>query len=103
MLWLEWTVNTPPMSFACSIGIYTPEERRRVLEKFHRKRRRRSFAKKIRYNCRKNLADKRIRIKGRFVKLSPEEMEALKVRPSSRCSTVRQRVLRIALCAVAVV
>lgn len=50
------------------IGIYTPEERAAILAKFHRKRSRRIWNKKIRYNCRKNLADQRLRVKGRFVK-----------------------------------
>lgn len=31
------------------------------------KRRRRSFAKKVAYDCRKKVADQRIRVKGRFV------------------------------------
>ena len=50
------------------IGIYTKKERIEIIERFREKRRRRVWKKKIRYHCRKNLADKRIRIKGRFVK-----------------------------------
>mmetsp|Transcript_30374 Transcript_30374/g.39205 ORF Transcript_30374/g.39205 Transcript_30374/m.39205 type:complete len:525 (+) Transcript_30374:240-1814(+) len=50
------------------IGIYTPAERAAILERFRQKRERRIWKKKIRYNCRKNLADKRHRVKGRFVK-----------------------------------
>ena len=50
------------------IGIYTKKERIEIIERFREKRSRRVWRKKIRYHCRKNLADKRIRIKGRFVK-----------------------------------
>ena len=53
------------------IGIYTPDERAAIIAKFHRKRARRVWNKKIRYDCRKNLADRRLRVKGRFVKRSP--------------------------------
>jgi hypothetical protein len=58
------------------IGIYTPAERAAIITKFNAKRARRVWNKKIRYNCRKNLADRRMRIKGRFVKRSVETMEA---------------------------
>ena len=50
------------------IGVYTREERSAIINRFHEKRKRRVWKKKIRYHCRKNLADRRIRIKGRFVK-----------------------------------
>ena len=47
------------------IGIYTAKERSAILERFRDKRQRRVWVKKIRYGCRKNLADRRIRVKGR--------------------------------------
>jgi hypothetical protein len=50
------------------IGIYTPAERAAIIARFHSKRSRRVWNKKIRYGCRKNLADRRLRVKGRFVK-----------------------------------
>ncbi|CAM9365428.1 unnamed protein product [Heterosigma akashiwo] len=53
------------------VGIYTPQERGAILERFRQKRERRIWKKKIRYGCRKNLADKRLRVKGRFVKSAP--------------------------------
>eukprot|EP00937_MAST-01D_sp_MAST-1D-sp2_P000328 g328.t1 len=50
------------------IGIYTPRQRHKLLARWRAKRQRRTWRKKIRYGCRKSLADTRIRIKGRFVK-----------------------------------
>jgi CCT motif len=55
------------------IGIYTPTERAAIIERFMLKRSRRVWNKKIRYDCRKNLADRRLRVKGRFVKRSEQE------------------------------
>jgi hypothetical protein len=57
------------------IGIYTPAERAAIIARFQSKRSRRVWNKKIRYNCRKNLADRRLRIKGRFVKRSIVEQQ----------------------------
>jgi hypothetical protein len=52
--------------------VYTPAERAAIIHKFNAKRARRVWNKKIRYNCRKNLADRRMRVKGRFVKRGTE-------------------------------
>lgn len=50
------------------IGVYTKEERVVLIARYRAKRNRRVWKKKIRYECRKDLADKRSRVKGRFVK-----------------------------------
>jgi len=50
------------------IGIYSPQERANMLKRYHEKRKRRSWTKLVRYNCRKKLAEKRLRVHGRFVK-----------------------------------
>ena len=68
------------------IGIYTPGERAAIINRFHGKRSRRMWKKKIRYNCRKSLADRRMRVKGRFVKRSTEQQAKLAV--SSVPSTI---------------
>ena len=45
----------------------TIEERREKIEKYLQKRKKRTWNKKISYDCRKKVADSRLRIKGRFV------------------------------------
>ena len=57
------------------IGIYLPEERKARIAKFHSKRKIRIWRKRIKYDCRKKLADSRPRIKGRFVKRSDVDGE----------------------------
>lgn len=52
------------------IGIYLPDSRKARIAKFHSKRKMRIWRKRIKYDCRKKLADSRPRIKGRFVKRS---------------------------------
>lgn len=57
------------------IGIYTREERDNIISRFYEKRKKRVWKKRIRYHCRKNLADSRVRVKGRFVKNQTDEDE----------------------------
>ena len=58
------------------IAVYNREERGLLLKKYRKKKGKRVWTKKIRYGCRKNLADKRLRIKGRFVKRDSPEAKA---------------------------
>ncbi len=54
------------------IGAYSPEARRLRIERFIEKRNKRVWTKKVKYDVRKNFADSRIRVKGRFVKKEEE-------------------------------
>lgn len=47
---------------------YSPEEKKVRIERYRRKRNQRNFNKKIKYVCRKTLADRRPRIRGRFAR-----------------------------------
>ena len=52
---------------AVMIGNLTYAERKVKIEKYLEKRKKRIWSKKISYDCRKRVADNRLRIKGRFV------------------------------------
>lgn len=52
------------------------QERNDIISRFREKKRRRVWKKKIRYHCRKNLADRRVRVKGRFVRASDDASAA---------------------------
>lgn len=56
------------------IGAYNPEQRKKRIERFIEKRSRRVWTKKVKYDVRKNFADSRLRVKGRFVKKEDEEI-----------------------------
>lgn len=49
------------------IGTLTYEERQIKLKKYREKKKNRVWSKKINYNCRKKVAEGRLRVKGRFV------------------------------------
>ena len=61
------------------IGKLTLEERRQKILRYRQKRHERNFKKKIKYVCRKTLADSRPRVRGRFARNTDEDA----VRPTA--------------------
>jgi len=66
-------LHSEPFPLEKRIGIYTLAERKERIARFVEKRNRRVWVKKIRYSCRKNLAQTRMRVKGRFVSSKNQE------------------------------
>ncbi|CBN77808.1 conserved unknown protein [Ectocarpus siliculosus] len=56
------------------VGAYSPEARRQRIERFLDKREKRVWTKMVKYDVRKNFADTRMRVKGRFVKKEDEAL-----------------------------
>jgi hypothetical protein len=57
------------------IGTLTLKQRQEKLHRYHEKKRRRNWSRRIKYDCRKKVADNRVRVKGRFVsKAKAEEL-----------------------------
>mmetsp|Transcript_12819 Transcript_12819/g.26959 ORF Transcript_12819/g.26959 Transcript_12819/m.26959 type:complete len:121 (-) Transcript_12819:303-665(-) len=54
------------------VGAYSPDSRQIRINKFLEKRNHRVWVKKVKYDVRKNFADSRLRVKGRFVKKEDE-------------------------------
>jgi hypothetical protein len=54
------------------VGAYSPDSRKLRIERFLAKRGHRVWVKKVKYDVRKNFADSRLRVKGRFVKKEDE-------------------------------
>lgn len=56
------------------VGAYSPRSRKLRVQRFVEKRDRRVWVKKVKYDVRKNFADSRLRVKGRFVKKEDESL-----------------------------
>lgn len=56
------------------IGAYSPDSRTVRIARFLEKRNRRVWTKSVKYDVRKNFADSRLRVKGRFVKKEEESL-----------------------------
>ena len=54
------------------VGAYSPNSRKLRIARFLEKRNNRVWTKKVKYDVRKNFADSRMRVKGRFVKKEDE-------------------------------
>ena len=54
--------------------MHRSERGRIVRRSFFEKRKQRVWTKKVKYDVRKNFADSRLRVKGRFVKKEDEEL-----------------------------
>ena len=56
------------------VGAYSPDARKQRVARFVEKRERRVWRKKVKYDVRKNFADSRLRVKGRFVRKEDESL-----------------------------
>jgi len=63
---------TPPPRPEGWVGAYSPQSRSLRIQRFLEKRDCRVWTKKVKYDVRKNFADSRMRVKGRFVKKEDE-------------------------------
>ena len=56
------------------VGAYSPESRKVRIQRFLAKRNHRVWTKTVKYDVRKNFANSRLRVKGRFVKKEDETL-----------------------------
>ncbi|KAI3456697.1 hypothetical protein Pfo_013360 [Paulownia fortunei] len=68
----NWAIQGKPATKVeeteVKVGRYSVEERKDRILRYIKKRNQRNFNKTIKYACRKTLADKRVRVRGRFAK-----------------------------------
>ncbi|KAG9404682.1 hypothetical protein AC1031_004888 [Aphanomyces cochlioides] len=73
----SWSSNDSEATTTKKIGSYSPEDRAERIQRYLEKRKHRTWGRKINYGVRKNFADSRLRVKGRFVKKEDEELLCL--------------------------
>ena len=62
----------PPAALPGFVGAYSPEDRQARLQRFFAKRLGRKWKKTVKYGVRKDFADQRMRVRGRFVRKEDE-------------------------------
>ena len=60
-------IRKKKIEVSARVGTLSYEERQTKLQRYREKKKNRVWSKKINYNCRKKVAENRLRIKGRFV------------------------------------
>ena len=65
--------NCSVLPFVKKVGTLSLDERKQKIYRYLEKKRRRNYAKRVGYACRKRVADSRMRIKGRFISKSESE------------------------------
>lgn len=88
-------VTTPPTTARTErkIGSYSPQARKLRIQKFHEKRKNRTWKKSIKYDCRKKLADDRPRVKGRFVRVLDPASDGKEDEPTTPTDSSTSKVL----------
>ena len=76
------TKHCSVLPFVKKVGTLSLEERKQKIYRYLEKKRRRNYAKRVGYVCRKRVADSRMRVKGRFI--SKSESESMAKQESSK-------------------
>ncbi|KAH7557812.1 hypothetical protein JRO89_XS11G0224300 [Xanthoceras sorbifolium] len=72
----NWGIQKPSMEdINTKVGRYSVEERKDRILRYLKKKNQRNFNKTIKYECRKTLADRRVRVRGRFARNSEQLCE----------------------------
>ncbi|KAI0510128.1 hypothetical protein KFK09_010728 [Dendrobium nobile] len=80
-------ISNPQTSTLKGVCI-SAQEKKEKIERYKNKKKRRDFSKKIKYACRKTLADSRPRVKGRFAKTDESEQMARASTSIQDCNNV---------------
>ncbi|XP_068323320.1 zinc finger protein CONSTANS-LIKE 3-like [Pyrus communis] len=73
------------------VGRYSEEERKERIDRYLKKRNQRNFNKTIKYACRKTLADRRVRVRGRFARNTDHHEEIAQKKTQSNIQTCKDQ------------
>ncbi|XP_068319186.1 uncharacterized protein [Pyrus communis] len=73
------------------VGRYSEEERKERIDRYLKKRNQRNFNKTIKYACRKTLADRRVRVRGRFARNTDHHEEMAQEKTENNIQTCKDQ------------